>query len=221
MDNNILQKIKDLHQKYKAGDFPDLYFDLIWTHSDIIRKIALRIADELEKKRNIKVDRELIEIGSMVHDIGYYQCFDDELNVDCKVKPILHGFQGAEILKKENLPKSWQRFCLVHSATGFTKEDIEREHMPVQIDDYLPITIEEEIVTYADKFHTKYPAFDSYDNLINRIGKFDPDRKVRFVTLSKKYGVPNTEDLSGEYELWSTEINKKITEAIENKKKSL
>lgn len=219
MDSNTLQKIKDLHQKYKSGDFPDLYFDLIWTHSDIIRKIALRIAEELEKNRNIKANHELIEIGAMVHDIGYYQCFDDELNVDCTVRPILHGFKGAEILENENLSKLWQRFCLVHPATGFTKEDIEREDMPVRLDDYLPITIEEEIVTYADKFHTKYPAFDSYEDILNKIGKFDPDRKVRFVTLSKKYGIPNTDDLSREYELWSTEINKKITKAIENKKK--
>lgn len=214
MDTNTYQKIKNLHLKYMAGDFPDIYFDLIWTHSEIIRKISLIIADNLEKTRNIEVDREIIEIGAMVHDIGYYHCYDDELNVDCKTLPILHGFKGAEILKGEGFPESWQRFCLVHSATGFTKEDVAREKMPVAADDYLPITIEEEIVTYADKYHTKHPAFDSYENITSRIGKFDPDRKVRFETLRKKYGIPDTKDLAKEYGEWSVEINRKIDKAL-------
>ena len=87
--------------------------------------------------------------------------------------------------------------------------------MEVEIKDYVPVTIEEELVTYADKFHTKYPAFDPYEIIFERIAKYDPNRKVRLENLRMKYGIPNLEDLREKYADWSIDINLRINQALD------
>jgi uncharacterized protein len=214
MNTELQQKIKELHQKHKQGDFPELYFELVWTHSDIVRQIAVRLADTLEETKSIKVNREILEAGALLHDIGMYPCYDDELNTSSKLIPLQHAFVGGSIVRSEGFGEEYARFCEVHTATGLTKEDIERENLEVEIKDYVPVTVEEELVTYADKFHTKYPAFDPYEMISERISKYDPNRKVRLDNLRMKYGIPNLEDLKEKYEDWSKDINIRINKAL-------
>jgi uncharacterized protein len=200
---------RSLHQKYASGKYAELYLDLVWTHSVIVSEIALRIADKI---KFANLDLDLIKNGSLLHDIGMYMCHDQELNPEAKIPELQHGFEGAQILAKEGLDIKLQRFCLTHTATGLTAEDIERENLRMEIKDYLPVTVEEEIVCYADKFHTKYPAFSKYEKIAERIGKFDSNRYVRLDTFRRKYGIPDLSDLVEEYAIWSAEIDRRINE---------
>ena len=94
MNSKFHQNIKELHHKQKQGDLPNLYFELVWTHSDIVRQIAIRLADTLEEAKGIKVNRDLLEAGALLHDIGMYACYDDELNTSSKLTPLQHAFTG-------------------------------------------------------------------------------------------------------------------------------
>ena len=214
MTNSLNQKIKEIHLKYKNGEFPDLYFELVWTHSDIVRQIAIRLADKLYKDKGIKINREILEAGALLHDLGMYNCYDDELYINSNINPLMHGFVGGEIVRSEDLGEELARFCEVHIGTGLTQEDIKREKLDVEIKDYIPVTLEEELVTYADKFHTKYPAFESYEVTSVKISKYDPNRRVKLDNFRKKYGVPNLEDLDQKYKNWSVDINLRINKAL-------
>src|SRR5690606_25667612 len=113
--------------------------------------------------------------------------------------------------KAEDYPEKIQRFCLVHTATGLTLNDLVREGLPTDEGDLVPVTLEEEIVTYADKFHTKHPAFDSYETIKKRIAKYDPSRAVRLDNFRMKFGIPDTTELAKKYKQWSADIDDKIS----------
>jgi len=61
---------------------------------------------------------------------------------------------GSDLLKKEGLPQH----ALVaerHTGTGFTKEEIRLKKLPLPDRDMLPLSLEEQLICYADKFYSK------------------------------------------------------------------
>ncbi|KKQ21648.1 MAG: hypothetical protein US37_C0010G0009, partial [Candidatus Moranbacteria bacterium GW2011_GWF2_37_11] len=113
-----------LHSKYSNGKYKNEWVDIVWTHSQIVLLIALKIVKNLEKKE-INVDKTLLEEGILLHDIGVYSCYDEELNPDHSAPQyIQHGLLGYEILKNEGFDESISRFAKSHTGTGLTKEDI-------------------------------------------------------------------------------------------------
>lgn len=201
-------QIKQLHQKQTTGKYKDRWFDLTWTHSNIVKEIALRIGRRLQEDYKIDVDLESLETGALVHDIGVYSCFDEDLNpVEGLPGYLSHGHLGYEILLKEGYGEKVARFALTHTGTGFTIEDIERESLPFEKKDCIPVTLEEEILCYADKFHTKYPSFNTFEQQKERLEKFDPSKGVLMERFKKKFGIPELEDLMDEYDSWQKEFD--------------
>ena len=65
------EEIKQLHKKYSHGKYKDEWFDIVWTHSNIVLKIAQKIVSNL-KKKEIFVNEEILHAGVLLHDIGVY-----------------------------------------------------------------------------------------------------------------------------------------------------
>jgi uncharacterized protein (TIGR00295 family) len=103
----------------------------ILLHSKIVKDISLEICKYIDS------DRNLVEIGATLHDIGR-----------TKTRRLNHGIIGAQILNQENIKKEIQDFCTNHIGVGLTKEQAQKLGLPKK--DYLPTTIEQKIVTYAD-----------------------------------------------------------------------
>jgi len=184
--------IYKLHQKYSVGEHQKEKLEIGWPHSLIVKNISLQIADVLEKKYGIKTDTKLIEIGALIHDIGFYQYFDD--NYKIKKNYVEHGKVGYEILIKEGVSQKKARFALTHVGVGIEKN--------------IPISLEEEIVCYADKFHSKgHPGFDSFENSFEEMNKFGTDNGVIFSRLKNKFGIPDLKELREKYSKWHKEIN--------------
>lgn len=204
--------IKKLHLKYTRGENHQLRFDITWTHSQIIREIALQFIAKLENTYGIAVDKQLVEAGALLHDIGVYTCFDEELytNKDAPAY-IRHGIEGGDILRQEGFAEKYIRFAEIHTGTGITKEDIERENLPLPHKDYIPITLEEEILTYADKFHTKYPAFCTFEEQKKTLEKFDPIKGVKMELFKKKFGLPDLTSLQEKYASWHKEVDQLLS----------
>lgn len=201
------EEIKKLHLKYVLGNFKERFLDLVWIHSVIVKDISLQIADRLESNFEIEVNRDLVRVGALFHDIGVYNCFDEELHSEKDApKYILHGYEGYNILKDEKIPERIARFALVHTGTGITVEDIEREGLPLPKKDYIPISLEEEIVTFADKFHSKYPSFNDYKDQKKRLEKFDLSKGIKLEVFKKKFGIPNLNELKAKYKDWEKEM---------------
>lgn len=106
-------------------------------HSKTVSKFAVKIAKALNKK-GFNVDVQLVEVSGLLHDIGR-----------SKIHSVDHGVVGGEIVRSLGLPMSIVRIIERHVGGGIPKEEAKRLGWPMK--DYLPQTIEEKIVCYADK----------------------------------------------------------------------
>jgi len=106
-------------------------------HCEEVAKLALELASKLEKK-GIKVDLKLVEAGALLHDIGR-----------SKSHTVDHGVVGAKIAELEGLPEAAVRIIKRHVGGGITAQEAEKFGWPKDI--YESLTLEEKIVSYADK----------------------------------------------------------------------
>jgi len=182
--------IYKLHQKYAEGENQETILKAVWGHSLIVRDIALELAENLIKK-GIKIDKGLVEIGCLVHDIGCYRCY--EFYGRTEGPYIQHGVKGYEILKKEGFSEEVAKMAMIHLGVGLVKENVIASKLPLDHKDYIPITLEEELVAYADNFHSKSgPKFDSFEDSRMKLSKLWPESVVIFDRFRKKFGEPKS-----------------------------
>lgn len=152
---------------------------ILMVHS---RKVADKALEIVDKHPELKADRQFVEEAAMLHDIGIFltdangiQCFGD--------KPyICHGTLGAELLRAEGFPKH-ALVCERHTGTGLSLKDIEKQNLPIPHRDMQPVSIEEQIICFADKFYSKtHPDREkTIEGALRSISKFGPESASRFL----------------------------------------
>jgi uncharacterized protein len=74
--------------------------------------------------------------------------------------------------------------CERHIGAGISTADIRQQHLPLPNRDMIPISIEEQIICYADKFFSKNgndrPAEKSIAEIIDNLNHYGPDKVQRF-----------------------------------------
>lgn len=155
---NIIQKYYDSKS--------DLY-SLLVKHSEQVKEKALNIA---EKVKYLKPDTKFIKEASILHDIGIFLTYNPKIGCFGDKEYICHGYLGREILEKEGYPKH-ALLCERHLGVGITKKDIIRNNLPLPERDMIPISIEEQIVCFADKFFSKEGRTSVVENSIEEIKK--------------------------------------------------
>lgn len=106
-------------------------------HCKAVEAVAVQIAEACERK-GLNVDVRLVQIGALLHDIGR-----------SKTHSVDHVVLGAEIAESLGLPASVVSIIERHAGSGITAKEARRLGWSVK--SYLPQTLEEKIVTYADK----------------------------------------------------------------------
>ena len=106
-------------------------------HCKAVSALAVKFAEKC-KNKGLPVDVELVEVGALLHDIGR-----------SKTHGVSHAVVGVEIAKSLNLPKSIISIIECHVGGGIAADEAEKLGLPVK--DYFPVTLEEKIVSYADK----------------------------------------------------------------------
>lgn len=141
--------------------------DLLYTHSRAVADKALAICD---LHPELEADREFVERASLLHDIGIQAC--DAPGIFCfgKLPYICHGVEGANMLASEGMLRE-ALVCERHTGSGLTAEEIEKQALPLPARDMLPISIEEKIICYADKFYSKNPGHLRQKKTLGRIIK--------------------------------------------------
>ena len=124
---------------------------ILLVHSQSVAQRALQIVSHHPE---LHLDRQFVEEAAMLHDIGICRCHAPSIECFGTADYILHGRMGAEILRKEGYPRH-ARVCARHTGAGLTREDIERQQLPLPAQDFLPETLEEKLICYADKFYSK------------------------------------------------------------------
>lgn len=187
-----LNEMNALHKKYAPNKEA---LDSVWKHCHIVRRIALQVADDWHP-----TNKELINAGALLHDIGVYRLYQD--GTMGKKNYITHGLLGYKLLKEEGFGEAICRFALLHTGVGITKEDVEKDKLPLPARDYVPETDEEKIVAFADKFHSKSepPTFNSVQWYIEYLGKKFGEHKVNlFNEMLNEFGEPDLKPLMSSY----------------------
>ncbi len=167
----------NLIQKYYAQD--SLAYHILVTHSKNVTQKALYLA---ERVPHLNPDTQFIEEAAMLHDIGIF--LTDAPNIDCfgKAPYIRHGILGRELLEKEGLPKH-ALVCERHTGAGISRADIKAQKLPLPDRDMFPVSLEEQIICFADKFFSKNPKKLNREKSIDKIKKnmqqYGEDKLVR------------------------------------------
>jgi uncharacterized protein len=137
-----------IEKYYQKGS--DLY-NLLVSHS---RLVAEKAVDICRKHAELSADLQFVQEAAMLHDIGIFLCNAPSFFCFGSHNYIEHGYLGAQILEDEG----FVHHALVakrHTGTGISLEEIIKRHLPLPHQDFYPISVEEKIICYADKFFSK------------------------------------------------------------------
>ncbi len=121
-------------------------------HSLMVAAEALGIAD----RKRLPLSPEEIVTAAMLHDIGI--AFTDADGIDCHGSEpyIRHGILGAELLRRDGVDEKYARVAERHTGAGLTHEEIVSRGLPLPLDrSYMPATLLEKLICYADCFWSK------------------------------------------------------------------
>lgn len=130
-------------------------FHLLVYHSRMVAEKALAVA---RSAPHLKADLRFIEEAAMLHDIGILATNEPKLGCYGDKPYICHGYTGREILEREGLP-GHALVCERHVAVGISLKDIRERNLPLPERDMMPISVEEQIICFADKFFSKSPEY--------------------------------------------------------------
>ena len=177
-----MNAISIIDKYYKEGSKAK---NVLITHSNMVKTKALSV---LSKHPELMADRELIEQAAMLHDIG--MVFTNAPKIGCTGKwpYIAHGHLGAEVLRKEGHP-ILARFCERHTGTGITREEVVNNNLPIPPGNYVPETLEEIIVCYADKFYSKGELEEELkiEQIIHNIARYGDHKVETFLSWHEQF----------------------------------
>lgn len=168
--------------------------DILYTHSRCVAEYAVAVVDA---KPELRADRDFVYAAAMLHDIGIRECDADGICCFGHLPYIFHGVTGAKMLR-ENYSKwfndasdaePYARVCERHTGVGLTKRMITERHLPLPLQDFVPETLEEEIVCYADKFFSKTRPAERkpLERVLKSLSKFGDENVRKFMAWHEKF----------------------------------
>ncbi len=155
---------------------------LLLTHSEMVARKALAVAEAAR----LDIDRDFVYDAAMLHDIGIFKCNAPGIYCQGNEPYIRHGVIGGALLRQDGLDESYARVCERHTGAGLTAKEIAETGLPLPHMDFLPETLEEKLICYADKFYSKSgdPRKEkSLERVRVSMSKFGQDSLARFDAL--------------------------------------
>jgi uncharacterized protein len=124
-------------------------------HCIAVSTIAVSLAGRVK----VPLDRELVRQGGLLHDIGR-----------ARTHGIDHAVAGVAIARELGFSERLVLIIERHIGAGITAAEAVRLGIPQK--DYLPLTVEEKIVSYADNLTNGiremlfYEALDRFKNIL-------------------------------------------------------
>lgn len=151
---------------------------ILLVHSRSVADKALWIAD---RHPELELDRTFLEEAALLHDIGVF--LTDAPGIHCHgTHPyICHGYLGSELLRKEGYLKH-ALVCERHTGAGLSLKSIVERDLPVPHREMLPVSLEEQVICFADKFFSKTRLDEekSMERALKSLVKFGEEGLARF-----------------------------------------
>lgn len=182
---NLSTLPKEIYKKYyKKGSKA---YETLLLHSRCVATLTLAIAD---RHPEWELDREFLYEAAMLHDIGVI--YTDAPSIGCTGDNpyIMHGVLGADLLRKEGLTHH-ALVCERHTGVGLTLQEIIQRQLPLPAREMVPISLEEQIVCYADCFYSKSGDLmekKTTERILQGLRKRSEDDAVKFLAWYKLFG---------------------------------
>jgi len=174
-----------INEFYEPGSAAN---EILMVHSRAVADKALACAAKVPQ---FNPDVEFIREAAMLHDIGIF--LTDAASIGChgKNQYVCHGYLGRELLEKKGMPRH-ALVCERHVGVGLTAKEIRRQKLPLPDRDMAPVTIEEQIICFADKFFSKKNDRNgvalSLDEVLAGLEIYGTDKVWQFIEWVKMFG---------------------------------
>lgn len=162
--------------------------EILLRHSEAVAALAVRIVRE----RSLPLDCAEVHAAAMLHDIGIIAT--DAPGISCfGTEPyIRHGVIGASMLRGDGVGEEFARVAERHTGAGISDDDIAAQALPLPPGRYMPETLLERVVCYADKFYSKTRLDErkSLERVRAAMARFSADSLRRFDDLHRCFSIP-------------------------------
>lgn len=154
--------------------------ELLIRHSEAVAAKALCLAEKLP---DVKPDIRFIEEAALLHDIGIFYTKVPSIGCYGTYPYVCHGYLGRKLMED----MGYDRHALVcerHVGAGVSADEIDKYQLPLPARNMVPVTIEEQIVCYADKFFSKNRTRNTetlkLEVVVQKIESYGPAQARRF-----------------------------------------
>jgi uncharacterized protein len=178
--------VTEIINRYYASDSAS--YRILVEHGRLVTAKALAAAAQVA---HLQPDLDFIQSAAMLHDIGIF--LTDSPGLDCHgTEPyIRHGILGRATLDALGHLRHGL-VCERHVGVGISVEDIRRFNLPLPERDMRPVSIEEEIICYADKFFSKNGGGASHEKtvaeIVESLQRYGADQAERFMRWVELFG---------------------------------
>jgi uncharacterized protein len=160
-------------------------YNILLVHSLAVADKALEI---ISMHPELNLDKTFVYEAAMIHDIGIFLTDAPEIHCFGKFRYICHGYLGAEIMRKEGFEKH-ARVCERHTGSGLTREAIIQNQIPVPQRDMVPVSPEEKLICFSDKFYSKskIDKVKTVKQIRKSLSKYGDDSVNRFDEMLKLF----------------------------------
>lgn len=152
--------------------------NILLTHS---RSVADKALDIAERHPELMLDKTFLEEAAMLHDIGIFMTDAPSICCHGRHPYICHGYLGSELMSS----LGYERHALVcerHTGAGISLRQILEQNLPIPHRDMIPVTNEQIVICFADKFFSKTSLDNekSVDKAIKSLSKYGEEGVERF-----------------------------------------
>lgn len=162
-------------------------YRILMKHSTDVAEYACRLAQKYGSEANI----DFVYEAAMLHDIGIFLTNAPSICCSGESGYIYHGILGAELLRREGLLEH----ALVaerHTGTGIYPEEIASRGLDFPPDRiYYPISLEEQLICYADLFFskTKLEGPKNVEQIRRSVSKWGEESLARFEEMHSRFSL--------------------------------
>lgn len=185
--------VREIIEAYYRPGTP--LYGIFMDHAEKVTRKSLDIAERIA---HLNPDMAFIESAAMLHDIGIFMTDSPAIHCTGEHPYICHGILGRALLESIDTD-TFARHALVcerHTGCGITVENIRKNRLPLPVRDMVPVTLEEEIICFADKFFSKKPSESGMEKDVRRVVeemfKLDRSHGERFLAWTKKFAEPHS-----------------------------
>lgn len=125
--------------------------NILLLHSESVAQKALWIAD---CHPELKLDTTFLYEAAMLHDIGIFLTHAEGIHCLGSAPYICHGYLGSELVARAGFARH-ALVCERHTGAGLSLKEIIEQNLPVPHREMVPVTLEEQVICFADKFFSK------------------------------------------------------------------